>query len=207
MFRISRNGQHGFSGLAGFTLAEVLIALLILGEIATFTIPKVINSQQRNSYNAIAKEAAGTISDAFQKYRNSSGASAYATTTDLTQYFNYIKMDTSSLIDDLTTSSSITCSASDPCFRLANGAIIHHWGDRLCVSSNTAIPFEVDPDGNYSGTTNGAGKSIRFWIYSNGRLTTEGALSTNTQWAGGGTTTCDHSRSATPANDPTWFSW
>ncbi|MBL8031855.1 MAG: prepilin-type N-terminal cleavage/methylation domain-containing protein [Candidatus Doudnabacteria bacterium] len=45
----------------GFTLAELLIALVILGVIATFTIPKVLYANQNTKYNAIAKEAMGTI--------------------------------------------------------------------------------------------------------------------------------------------------
>lgn len=50
----------------GFTLAELLIALSILGVIATFTIPKVLQSQQNGKYNTMAKEAIATISQAYQ---------------------------------------------------------------------------------------------------------------------------------------------
>ena len=42
----------------GFTLAELLIALTILGVIAIFTIPKVLQSQQDTRYSAAAKEVA-----------------------------------------------------------------------------------------------------------------------------------------------------
>ena len=41
----------------GFTLAEVLLALAILGVIAVFTIPKVLISQQNSKKAAIMKEA------------------------------------------------------------------------------------------------------------------------------------------------------
>lgn len=44
---------------SGFTLAELLIALTILGVIATFTIPKILTAQQASTYNAIAKETMG----------------------------------------------------------------------------------------------------------------------------------------------------
>lgn len=49
----------------GFTLAELLIALAILGVIAAFSIPKVLSAQQNQTYNAIAKEAAAT----YQNYK------------------------------------------------------------------------------------------------------------------------------------------
>lgn len=45
----------------GFTLAELLIALTILGVIATFTIPKILSSQQDGKLKAIAKETAAAM--------------------------------------------------------------------------------------------------------------------------------------------------
>lgn len=47
----------------GFTLAELLISLVILGEIATFTIPKVLNAQQDGRRVAIFKETIGVLSE------------------------------------------------------------------------------------------------------------------------------------------------
>ena len=46
----------------GFTLVELLIALAILGTIATFTIPKVLQTQQDGKFKSIGKEAAGFVS-------------------------------------------------------------------------------------------------------------------------------------------------
>jgi prepilin-type N-terminal cleavage/methylation domain-containing protein len=48
----------------GFTLAELLIALAILGIIATFVIPKIISSQQSGKKQAIFKETIGALSEA-----------------------------------------------------------------------------------------------------------------------------------------------
>lgn len=46
----------------GFTLAELLIAVAILGEIATFTIPKIISSQQNGQRKTVFRETLATIS-------------------------------------------------------------------------------------------------------------------------------------------------
>jgi prepilin-type N-terminal cleavage/methylation domain-containing protein len=47
-----------------FTLAELLISLLILGVIATFTIPKILSASQNNQKNAIFKESISTLAGA-----------------------------------------------------------------------------------------------------------------------------------------------
>jgi prepilin-type N-terminal cleavage/methylation domain-containing protein len=191
----------------GFTLAELLIALAVLGIVATFTIPKIIISQQNNKYNAIAKEAAAAVSGAFQQYKATGADLSVMNASALNSYINYLKLDTSTVIDNVSPGTSNNFSSADPCFELANGAILHHYGDNFCNAAKTAIPFDVDPDGVYGGTTNGPDKSVRFFLYSNGHITTEGTLDAGTQWAGNGSSTCGYTRSAIPASDPSWFSW
>lgn len=47
---------------SGFSLAELLVALLILGQISAFTIPKIVTSQQNARNKAVFKEMYGTLS-------------------------------------------------------------------------------------------------------------------------------------------------
>lgn len=65
----------------GFTLSELLIALGILGIIAAFSIPKILNTQRDNRYNASAHEVAAAIGEAYSLYTKStsltSSANAY----------------------------------------------------------------------------------------------------------------------------------
>lgn len=49
----------------GFTLAELLIAIAILGVISTFSIPKVLNALQDNRKAALFKEVIATLNGAF----------------------------------------------------------------------------------------------------------------------------------------------
>lgn len=185
----------------GFTLAELLIALAILGVIATFTIPKVLNSQQSNKSNAVAKEVAGMLSGALTAYKQSNTVVAGTTGSDLTPYMNYVKLDTVSVIDDYETDPDDLCS-DDPCLLLHNGArLMYGAADPFGGTQGTsAIWFQLDPDGVYGGSTTGPSKSVVFWLYANGRITTYGSLFSGTMSGGG-------SVSATPAYDPTWFSW
>ena len=54
-------GQFQLNRGKGFTLAELLIALLIIAEIATFTIPKVLTSQYDARRKAVFKEVIGMV--------------------------------------------------------------------------------------------------------------------------------------------------
>jgi prepilin-type N-terminal cleavage/methylation domain-containing protein len=74
----------------GFTLAELLIAVAILGEIATFTIPKIVSAQQNGAYKAASKEAAATISQAYALYRLENTVSSSTRFGDMTSYINYV---------------------------------------------------------------------------------------------------------------------
>lgn len=53
-----------FSKQSAFTLAELLIALAILGVIATFTIPKILNSQANGQKTAVFKETIAAYNQA-----------------------------------------------------------------------------------------------------------------------------------------------
>ena len=52
-----------------FTLAELLIALAILGVIATFTIPKILSGSTDAKWNASAKGAMTMVEGAYADYQ------------------------------------------------------------------------------------------------------------------------------------------
>jgi prepilin-type N-terminal cleavage/methylation domain-containing protein len=195
--------------LWGFTLAELLIALAILGVIATFTIPKILSVQQNGTYNTKAKEAAAMVAVAHKQARLAGELSASTGIDDLTQYMNYVRTDTSTVVDHHQLAGTYTCGseAAAQCLRLHSGAIMRYGNSIFTIggtNTTNAIWFSVDPDGTSDGTTNGPGKAVEFWIYYSGRLATYGTMSSNTCQSISGTPTCHNPN---PALDPPWFSW
>ncbi|MBX2860244.1 MAG: type II secretion system GspH family protein [Vampirovibrio sp.] len=154
----------------GFTLAELLIALAILGVIATFTIPKILDAGSSSKNSAVAKEAASMISGAYQSFKLNSTAAATTTPGTFTQYMNYVATTTATGfsigpdpqgLDD--------CTAPVVCLQLHNGGILAYDSTNTFggTANTNAVYFNVDPDGDATGA--GAATFIQYF---NGRLTT-----------------------------------
>lgn len=167
----------------GFTLAELLVCLAILGEIATFTIPKLLSAQQNGSKRAAAKEVVAMISGAHQLAKLNTDDSTAITATTLQTYMNYVSIDTTSTIDSIPNDGPASYSCADyDCFKLHNGGLLLLVGSTTGTVGNFSILF--DPDG-YRGIKD----SVNFYLYGTGRIQTAGDLLTD------------------PSYDPTWFSW
>lgn len=196
--------KHSRNSYIGFTLPELLIALLILGEIATFTIPKIITAQANGKYNAIAHEDASTLAAAYQQLSLASGISSSTKISDMTQYMNYVSFDTSTTtIDGIYGGTSQACTSTYQCLHLHNGSVMQWRNDASYGGTNTTngMWVHIDPDGILTdGTTNGPGKSVGIFIYYNGRLSDEGNIASNTV-----SSAATYSPDATKV--PPWFQW
>lgn len=161
---------------SGFTLAELLIALAILGVIATFTIPKVLNSQQDGRYNATAKEFAAALSGAYEMYRRENPVTAATSFNDLTPFLNYVAVKTSGIYDHKYGMGTVDCSGVSVCLSLVNGGLVwsnNPWGEFGGTSSSDYMLVVFDPNGAVTeSTTNGPGKGVEFLMYTTGRLAT-----------------------------------
>ncbi len=165
----------------GFTLAELLSALAILGIIATFTIPKVLSSSQNNQWNSQAKEVVGSLSGAFTAYNLNSGITATTTGADLTPYLNYVRLDTASTIDG--DPAVPTTRACDICIKThGGGLILLRTSDDF---SSGQIRVWYDPDGTL--TTNN--DSLAIFVKDTGRIHSGADVSGD------------------PMHNPSWFSW
>lgn len=205
MTLVSRAFQSNrrFASKKGFTLAELLISLSVLGVIATFTIPKILQAQQGSTFNAIGKEDASAVSGIYQIYVQNNGYSSGLSLNTLVSNLNYVKVDSTSLIDSYPGQGSLDCSSGWKCYRMHNGSIIaFDPGQTFGATDNLAITyFYVDPDGTYSGTTTGSGKSVVFFLYYNQRMSTLGNAVAGSHDAFGVT------YNPTPSKDPTWLTW
>lgn len=158
----------GFSGLLygkaeGFTLAELLLALLILGAIATFTIPKVLNSTSSSQNGAISMEAMATMSEAFQLYAMENDITNGIGMHDinLATRLNFVE-DRTTTVDNAVV--DFNCGTGYYCYALHNGGIIqiggHEYGTGDYITAN------FDPDGD------GGEEPFTLIFYRNGRVTT-----------------------------------
>lgn len=191
----------------GFTLAELLIALAILGVIATFTIPKVLNAQADSKFKATAKEAAGIVAEALHQVRLREGITATTTAGTILPYLNYVKQETFGLVDNGQGLGTLNCAGTATCLRMHNGGTLVFWAtDAFCgLNTTNALPFFWDPDGTTDSTTNGPGKSLMLFIDADGRLRTKGTILPNTTH--GTTGGCFTTNNPDVNNDPPWFSW
>jgi type II secretory pathway pseudopilin PulG len=187
-----------------FSLAELLIVMTILAEIATFTIPKVLVAQENQAYNAKTKEAVATMAEALQsyKYANPNPPAGTMAANVLPAYINYIKKIEGLLDsdpDETFISPRISCISDanldlyigpgnyvyGTCMVLPSGAVLVITTDTSYGAIGGNIAFYVDPDGKFTVKHDTA----VFLIKPNGRITSFGADNND------------------PSMDPTWFHW
>ena len=185
----------------GFTLAELLVTLTILGIIFVWTIPKVLNSTDNAKRNAMAKETIGAISNAFQIVQLNRDLQATTRMDDLRPYLNYVSMDTSGTIDGPVGQGTYTCNATFPCFNLHNGSRIYYNACQFAALDSThAIGFILDTDNVSTAATTGQTKSVFIYLFGDGRMV---------DWANtpSNFTYCTLSATPAPSSTPTWFKW
>lgn len=190
-----------------FTLAELLIALLVLGVIATFTIPKVLQSQQSSQYSSMAKEVAGMLVNSITAYEAENGlANSNTSISDLTPYMNYVAS-----IQDNTIEINVPwngggqgngdCGGVFRCLSLHNGGLLRYRpGHSLCDYPNGAIRLAFDPSAKFD-SVDGVG----FFLYGNKRIRTSAEIPMNQGFGNG--EPCSSTTNPDPSNAADWFSW
>ncbi|HEY9686532.1 MAG TPA: hypothetical protein V6C52_06115 [Coleofasciculaceae cyanobacterium] len=181
-------------------MSELLITLLIIAQIATFSIPKVITAQQNSFKKSAAKEMAGMLSSAYAVLKYKSPPTSATKAADLIPYLNYVSSQTTGLIDNQHNTGAWDCSWS-ACYRMHNGGMLSPLNASFAGTATTnAVWFIYDPDGVDSGLNTGYGKGIDFAIYFNGMVRTGATIFPDTVSSNG-------TKQPDSNLDPPWFSW
>jgi prepilin-type N-terminal cleavage/methylation domain-containing protein len=187
--------------IEGFTLAELFIALAILGVIATFSISEIVASQQNQSYNAKAKQISAAVTSALDTYRLNNRVTSNTSMGDLTPYLNYAYANNNGAYSVDGWSSfpgTYTCSGIRMCIFFHNGSALYYHlggiGGFGGTATTNAIWFNFDPDTRVKNPSS----SVSFVLYTNSRLGTASAVLPGARNDWGPIPT---------GPDPFWFSW
>ena len=72
------------------------------------------------------------------------------------------------------------------------------------IGDTSAVMFWIDPDGKYSGTTNGPGKAVHLFMYYDGSIKSRGNIFPQT---GVNFIPNTYYYDPDPSMDPPWFRW
>lgn len=77
----------------GFTLAETLITIAIIGIIAVIAIPPLVNNYQKSNYVNMLKKTYSEISQTFKQYMSDQGVSSLEQTELFSSEYNFEKLE------------------------------------------------------------------------------------------------------------------
>jgi prepilin-type N-terminal cleavage/methylation domain-containing protein len=149
-FVLGRPQQHGVysfvpisSSQRGFTLAEALIAVTIVGIIATMTIPTILVETQDNNSFIRVKALCQRLMEASSRLENVSPDNLDPTGEELLQFTNFStrKTDGSTLL----TGSTQACSEDFPCYQFSDGSVVQT--NNVPPNQDDYTYFNIDPDG------------------------------------------------------------
>jgi prepilin-type N-terminal cleavage/methylation domain-containing protein len=146
--------------LRAFTLSELLIAVAVLGFIATFAIPKVLTAVEEHRKVTVFKESYGIVSQAIDKLfiegidGNIGHVAMYA---KLQEYIAAVKYCPNNALTEGCRTTTLSGWEVRPAMVLQNGAVVHISIYDPTVSWPSNIEFELDYNGDAGPNTAGAG--------------------------------------------------
>ena len=211
----------------GFTLAEMLIALALIGIIAALLIPKLLGSTNGNAKRASVLQSAMAITQAFAQYSaddSAPGISASTSAASLMRYFNYMEIIPTGSLDGTEaagpgTEVSWDCSTQITCLKMHSGGYLGFWNGGFGNANNPGAPtvgkptdlnsiwLLVDTDGSPSinGKASDSNNSVWLVLYPTGKIKSWSTIDP-------GTTYINNVGALTaavplPLSDPDWFTW
>lgn len=170
----------------GFSIAEVLIAISMVGVLAAMLVPGITNNTNQEKLLGITQEAIYEVSRGYAQWQKVNGPPTASTTlTGIIGNMNVVRVinDGSFNIQVPNTTApavqavfNSSCNATTPCALLHNGAFIQYDADQSFSGfprptdapgfNINALHFFVDPDGP------GSQKATGFYMFYSGRITT-----------------------------------
>ena len=205
---MSMTKQH-----AGFSLAEILIALGLVAVLASFLIPKVLDAGDSGTHlNQVLRSAALEMQTAHTALTLNEELSGSHGLSELAAYFRHAKEDTTSLPNTEASNATATVTCSDSrvlCYQFESGAILFGSATSEMTFSeptdydltDNTLWFVIDPDGG-----SGPERGVPFSVLGNGRVITANnrtaSMRQYSPWTG------LHAPPILPSTDiPAWFEW
>lgn len=141
---------------AGFTLPELLIGVALLGLIAIFTIPKVVQNIEKTNYSSIYKEAYSSFANLTQEAtQQNQGFGTNAEVLDwLASRLDYANFcPTNALTESCRTTIADNNWHTLPGFKLKNGSVVML--DITLTSNKPLISVMIDVDGDKGNNADG----------------------------------------------------
>jgi prepilin-type N-terminal cleavage/methylation domain-containing protein len=163
----------------GFTLAEVLITLGIIGIVASMTIPTLINNSNDQSYKVAAKKAYSQFQQIYSQIRSENGENELVPENGSykNSFMPYFKV-----IKDCDQHDCVPMSASSPIYKTLDGsnAVTVHMGSGQFVTADgmfyafAATYVTVDVNGYMKGPNTFGKDTFRFEVWPEGKIVPTG---------------------------------
>lgn len=183
---ISSTGKPG----NGFTLAELLIALAILAEIATFTIPKILTSQQNSQKASVFKETISSLNSIVYMGMIQGAISPSNFGTYILSQVNAVKLCPNNAATEgcFTQTDGTAAEGTSPGFVLPNGATLAGF-ENCCDNGGGAWNNGVVVDWNGAAGPNILGNDQMWLEFSYGTAVCSGMKPGTTAGWGGASST------------------
>lgn len=180
-----------------FSLAEVMIVLVIIGVISAITIPSLVNDQSKN-YMTLYKSAYRLVEATVNEETNDLNAFPSGTLNNALNASNNYTL-CNDFATRLNTIGTVNCASGamvvpgTPSFITTNG-MRWYFPNNTTITTVTPLEIEVDIDGanqgaNTDSTTNCTRDILRVDIYSNGKINVPSVADACTVMASGCTST------------------
>jgi prepilin-type N-terminal cleavage/methylation domain-containing protein len=167
----------------GFTLTELMIALGLVGILASIALPALLNAPQQGLVSARAKRGQATVASAYTQFVNDRGRSSTLRLNDFVDNINHTGEVTTGLMDAPPSGTAISFDCADAtiaCYRLQDDSVLVYDTTQPFGGTTNwhAISYFIDPDGRYEGSvttnTTSISKSTQFLLYYDGKTRTAG---------------------------------